>query len=84
MVIKGGKVKGCPDLIIEVLSPGNIDHDKVTKKAAYEKFGVKEYFIVDPATKVTFTWYLTGKKYVKQLSVKGKIKSKLLKKTFSF
>jgi Uma2 family endonuclease len=83
-IVKEGKIKGSPDLIVEILSPGNIDHDKITKKAAYEKFGVKEYFIVDPATKETITWYLTGKKYVKQLSVKGKIKSKLLKKTFSF
>ncbi|MES1218328.1 MAG: Uma2 family endonuclease [Bacteroidota bacterium] len=83
-IIKGGKVKGCPDMIIEILSPGNKDHDKVIKKAAYEKFGVKEYFIVDPENKETITWYLTGKKYAKQVSVKGKIKSKLLKKIFSF
>jgi Uma2 family endonuclease len=83
-IIKKGKVKGSPDLIIEILSPGNRKHDTEKKKAVYEKFGVKEYFVIDPETKETITWYLSGKKYVKQLNAKGKIKSKLLKKTFSF
>jgi Uma2 family endonuclease len=83
-IIQQKKIKGSPDLIIEILSPGNKDHDKVKKKAVYERFGVKEYFIIDPENKETITWYLSGAKYVKQLSLKGKIKSKLLKKTFFF
>ncbi len=83
-IMQEGKIKGTPDLIIEVLSPGNKKHDIEKKKIVYEKFGVKEYFIVDPETKETITWYLKNKKYSKQTSVKGKIKSKLLKKTFSF
>ncbi len=83
-IIKDGKIKGCPDLIIEIFSPGNRRHDAEKKKGIYEKFGVKEYFIVDPENKETIAWYLTGKKYIKQQSVKGKIKSKQLKKTFAF
>lgn len=83
-IIKNDLVKGAPNLIIEILSPRFKKHDTVTKKSIYEKFGVKEYFIVDPETKETITWYLVDKKYVKQQSVKGKIKSKLLKKNFSF
>jgi Uma2 family endonuclease len=83
-IIKEGKVKGSPDLVIEILSPGNRKHDTEKKKVIYEKFRVKEYFIVDSENKETITWYLTGKKYAKQRSAKGKIKSKLLKKTFSF
>jgi Uma2 family endonuclease len=83
-IIKNGKVKGAPDLIIEILSPGNKRHDTEKKKAAYEKFGVKEYFVTDPETKETITWYLQNGAYVKQKSEKGKLKSKLLKKTFSF
>jgi len=77
------KIKGSPDIIIEALST-NRTHDLERKKALYEKFGVKEYFIVDPATKETFTYYHDGKKYMLQESKKGKIKSRLLKKTFSF
>jgi len=77
------KVEGVPDLVVEVLSI-NRKHDLERKKVLYEKFGVKEYFIVDPTSKETITYYHDGKKYIQQESKKGKIKSKLLKKKFSF
>jgi Uma2 family endonuclease len=83
-IVKGGRIKGSPDFIIEILSPGNRKHDTETKKTAYEKFGVGEYYIVDPDTKMTTAWYLVNKKFTRQPSLKGKIKSRLLKKTFSF
>jgi Uma2 family endonuclease len=79
-----GKIKGAPDLIIEILSPGNKKHDTEKKKTLYEKFGVKEYFIIDPDNKDTTAYYLAHNKFVKQESVKGKVKSKLLKKVFAF
>ena len=82
-IIKSGKVRGAPNLLIEILST-NRKHDLEKKKALYEKFGVKEYFIVDPATKETFTYYHNGQKYIQQESKPGKIKSKLLKKVFGF
>ncbi|MEX2684959.1 MAG: Uma2 family endonuclease [Candidatus Sigynarchaeota archaeon] len=43
-------VQGTPDLIIEILS-SNRDLDLVRKKAIYEKYGVMEYWIVDPEEK---------------------------------
>ena len=81
---KGDLIKGGPDFIIEVLSPGNKKYDTEKKKTLYEKFGVKEYFIIDPDNKEVITYYAVNKKFVKQVSVKGKLKSKLLKKVFSF
>ena len=82
-IIKNGKVKGVPDLIIEILS-GNRSHDLEVKRNIYEAFGVKEYFVIDSKTKEIFSFYYDHEKFVQQESKKGKLKSKLLKKTFSF
>ncbi len=40
---------GAPDLIIEIVSPSNSNHDYKDKLYIYKSFGVREYWIVDPA-----------------------------------
>jgi Uma2 family endonuclease len=53
--------KGCigaPDLIVEILSPSTSKHDKETKFNLYEKFGVREYWIVDPHKKTVQVFLL--------------------------
>ena len=47
--IKRTHVEGAPDLVVEVLSPGTAKRDKSHKKNLYERCGVREYWIVDPA-----------------------------------
>jgi len=42
------RIEGAPDLIIEILSPSNAYYDLRAKKDIYEKYGVKEYIIIDP------------------------------------
>ncbi len=42
------RIEGAPDLVIEILSPSNAYYDLRQKKNIYEKFGVKEYIIIDP------------------------------------
>lgn len=37
-----------PDVAVEVLSPGTADNDRGRKLRAYERFGVPEYWILDP------------------------------------
>jgi Uma2 family endonuclease len=83
-IIKGGKVRGTPDIIVEILSPGSKDYDLGKKKTVYEKSGVKEYFAVEQKSKEVNTFYLKSNKYEAQPKVKAKIVSKLLRKTFRF
>lgn len=40
-----------PDLIAEVLSPGNPEQDTETKRRAYARAGVPEYWIIRPQTR---------------------------------
>ena len=42
-------IEGPPELVVEVISPSNSYIDRYEKKTAYQKFGVREYWIVDPA-----------------------------------
>jgi len=39
---------GAPDIIVEILSPGNNKKEIKTKYDLYEEFGVKEYWVVQP------------------------------------
>ena len=77
-------IKGSPDLIIEVLSPSNQRFDKVDKKDIYEKYGVKEYFIVDPSDKSVLSYLLVNDEFVQRESKSGTIESQLLGATFTF
>ena len=43
------RVWGAPDLIVEVLSPGNTRRDREDKRGWYADYGVREYWIVDDA-----------------------------------
>jgi Uma2 family endonuclease len=40
--------QGAPDLVIEILSPGNSKKEMRTKKQLYEENGILEYWVIDP------------------------------------
>jgi len=51
--VRDDRIHGNLDLAIEILSPGadNARRDRVAKRYVYSKFGVKEYWVVDPAAR---------------------------------
>ena len=49
---------GAPDLIIEILSPSTSKKDLNEKFQLYEKYGVKEYWVVDPGNKFIQIFHL--------------------------
>ena|SRR5947209_3827174 len=47
-VVTDKHVRGAPDLVVEILSPGTRRTDEIKKRDLYESFGVQEYWVVDP------------------------------------
>ncbi|NHM28859.1 Uma2 family endonuclease [Desulfofundulus sp. TPOSR] len=47
-IIEHNKINGAPDLVVEILSPSTAYYDLRKKYRVYERYGVKEYWIVDP------------------------------------
>jgi len=65
------RIEGAPDLIIEILSPSNAYYDLRLKKDIYEKYGVKEYIIIDPIAQNADLYVLKeGLYYLHQKAVK--------------
>ena len=51
--IRTNYLEGAADLAIEIVRPESVRRDYMEKFAEYEAGGVGEYWIIDPATKVT-------------------------------
>ncbi|WP_234120461.1 Uma2 family endonuclease [Clostridium hydrogenum] len=92
--LKGTGYYGVPDMVIEILSPATARIDRLLKFNMYEKAGVKEYWIVEPDTKLTSVFILQSNNkyerpeiYTENDNVKVSIFSNLvieLEKVFDF
>ncbi len=47
-ILTRANVQGAPDLVVEVLSESTEKVDRTTKLKLYARFGVSEYWIIDP------------------------------------
>jgi len=75
---------GAPDLVIEILSPRTAKYDLEDKKDIYERYGVKEYWAVDPVSKQIYFFKLVKDEYVEAETKNAVIKSSLLKTEIKF
>lgn len=75
---------GVPDLVIEVLSPKTKKYDLGEKKQIYERYGVKEYWTVNPETKSVQGLFLKNDQYQQAIKMESKIASLLLNTDFNF
>ncbi len=80
-----GRIIGAPDITIEILSPTNAYYDLIQKKEVYEKYGVKEYIILDPIAKNAHLYALKdGIYYLHQKAQNNELLHSLILQGFSF
>jgi Uma2 family endonuclease len=56
-------IQGAPDLVAEIISPSTSRKDRREKRALYERFGVKEYLVIDPVNETVERLRLLRGKY---------------------
>lgn len=54
---------GAPDLVIEILSPGNSKKEMKQKYELYEEAGIKEYWVIHPLDEMVWIYLLENGKY---------------------
>jgi Uma2 family endonuclease len=55
---------GAPDIVVEILSPGNSTKEMKLKYEVYEQAGVKEYWIVSPQNLFFFVYTLVNGQFI--------------------
>lgn len=64
-IITEQNVQGPPDLVVEILSSGTRKVDEIVKRKLYERYKVREYWIVDPELETVKIYRLTDQGYVR-------------------
>ncbi len=73
-------VMGAPDLVVEVLSKSTAFYDRGDKKDIYEKYGVREYWLIDQKNKTIEIYAFENQRFKLRDMVDetGEVQSKVL------
>jgi Uma2 family endonuclease len=82
-IIKQTYIDGAPDFLMEIVSPDSQARDWRDKFDAYEKSGVREYWVIDQQSKHVEAYALgRSGKYAVIRESDGKIQSKVIRKLY--
>jgi len=62
-------VRGVPELVIEITSPGTRRGDETLKRRLYERSGVTEYWVVDPDVDVVRAYRRSGEGFARPVEL---------------
>jgi Uma2 family endonuclease len=73
-------IMGAPDLVVEVVSKGAVVRDYIEKRNDYERFGVKEYWLIDPLNETIIVYSMKNSVYkvFSSIEEQGVASSKIL------
>jgi len=57
------RVRGPADLVVEVVSPGSRQKDRIEKRDLYEQHGIKDYWMIDPDAQTMEVLFLNAGEY---------------------
>jgi Uma2 family endonuclease len=79
-IASGDRIKGAPELIIEILSPGaeNERRDRHAKRQLYKKYGVKEYWVTNAQRREVEVYRTARLRLVTTLGMRDELTSPLL------
>jgi Uma2 family endonuclease len=62
-LIRSCGIEGPPNLVVEVLSPSNPEHDRIRKRLLYARGGVDEYWLASPEAAIIEVWVREGNSF---------------------
>lgn len=78
--LRRGRIEGPPDLTVEIVSPDSVERDYHKKRQQYERFGVKDYWIINEIERTAlFLQHKADGKFHEVKSRLGVYRSKVLK-----
>ena len=68
-ILTAKHVRGAPNLVVEIGSPSTRKRDETIKRKLYERFGVEEYWVIDPDIERIAAYRRAGESYQRVLDL---------------